>query len=235
MAGGTPAASWPLRSDAAVLERGRRRLADVVEQRAEHHRVLLRHGQIVDALTRAVHHHQRVNPHVAFRVPLGILRTVDQRVQLGPEAFDDAEIAREGEADRGARRLAQQLFDFTPDAFARQIVERDGAAQIAGCRIERAVEARRELHRAQHAQAVFAERPCIDRAQDAAFEVGAAVVRIEIFVGERIPRDRVDREVAAAGRFLDREVRVAGHLESPCPRPTFDSRRGSDTSRSATL
>ena len=94
------------RSDAAILERGRRRFADVVEQRAEHHRVLLRHGQVVDALTRAVHDHQRVNPHVAFRMPLGILRTVDQRVQLGPEAFDDAEIAREGEADRGARGLA---------------------------------------------------------------------------------------------------------------------------------
>ena len=40
-------------------------------------------------------------------------------------------------------------------------------------------------------------------------EIVPAVKRIEIFVGERIPADRVDREVAPPRRLLERHRRIA--------------------------
>ena len=147
-------------------------------------------------------------------MPLGILRTVDQRVQLGPEAFDDAEIARERKADRGPLGLPQELFDFDPRC-ARTGDRRAGWCGTARRSPDRACSRSAPQTAPRAARAGCLRRTCgIDGAQDTAFEVGAAVVRIEIFTGERIPRDRVDREVAAAGRFLDGHVGVAGHLEA---------------------
>ena len=48
-----------------------------------------------------------------------------------------------------------------------------------------------------------AKRRRIDDAQDAALEIAAAVERIEVVVGQRIPGDRVDREVAPPRGLLD--------------------------------
>ena len=118
------------RADPAVDERRRRRLAEVVADRAEHDREPLRTRQVVDARARLVDDLQRVHPDVAFGMPLGLLRAADERVQLGKEPFDDAEVEREREADRRPRR-AEQLFEFAPDALGRQIVERDAPADRA--------------------------------------------------------------------------------------------------------
>ena len=81
------------------MHRGRRRLAEVVTHRAEHDRDLLRPRQVVDAPACLVDDLQRVHPDVAFRMPLRFLRTPGQRVKLGKQRRDDAEIHREGEAD----------------------------------------------------------------------------------------------------------------------------------------
>ena len=90
-----------------------------------------------------------------------------------------------------------------------QVVERDAAADLQRVGRGRQLEAGDELHRAQHAQAVVAERGRVDHAQHARVEVRASAARIEVLVGERIPRDRVDREVAAARRLVERHARVA--------------------------
>ena len=156
------------RSDAAVEERRRGRLAEVVADGAEHDGELLRPRQVVDARPRLIDDLQRVHPDVAFRMPLRLLRAADERVQLGKQLFDDAEVERQREADRRPRR-EQQLLDLAPDALGRQIVERNRAAERARRRSS-SVRSKRAANctRAQHAQAVVGERRRIDDAQDAA-------------------------------------------------------------------
>ncbi len=144
---------------------------------------------------RLIDHLQRVHPHVALGVPFGLLRTAGERLQFRKQRADDAELHRERQADRRPRRQ-QQLFDFAPDALGGQIVERNVAAQRARLVVERELESRGELHGAQHSQAVVAERRRIDDAEKPPLDVPAAVAGVEVFARQRIPRDRVDREVA---------------------------------------
>ena len=79
--------------------------------------------------------------------------------------------------------------------------------------VELEVESRGELHGTQHAQAVLGERGRIDGAKAAPGEVGAAVERVEVLVIERIPGDRIHREIATARGVGDRHGRIAGHVE----------------------
>ena len=116
-------------------------------------------------LRASIDHHQRVNPDVALGMPLRFLRAADERVHLRPEPLDDAELQRERETDATARGLQQQLLDFAPDALGRQIVERNARQDRVRLRVHVQVEPRGELQRAQHAQAVVAERRRIDDAQ----------------------------------------------------------------------
>ena len=146
------------RADAAVEERRRRRLAEIVRHGAEHDDELIGAIEIVDALPRLVDHLQRVHPDVTFGMPFGFLLASDERLQLRKQLIDDAELERQRETDRRAPRAKQQLLDFSPDALRRQIVEADRAAQRLRLFVERHLEARGELNRAQHAQAVVAER-----------------------------------------------------------------------------
>ena len=159
------------RADAAVDERRRRRLAEVVRHCAEHDDELIGAIEIVDALPRLVDHLQRVHPDVAFRMPLGLLLAPDERLQFRKQLIDDAELERERESDRRALGAQQQLFDLSPDALGRQIVEADRSAQRLRVVVERQLEARGELHRAQHAQAVVAERRRIDRFENPVVEI----------------------------------------------------------------
>ena len=151
-------------------------------------------------------------------MPLGILRAVDQRVQLGPEPFDDAEIAREGEADRRARRLAAAASRLRPRCV-RPADRRAGWRGRDRPSPGRACSRSAPRTAARAARAGCRRRTCARSTTRSTrpFEIGAAAMRVEIFIGERIPGDGVDREVAAARRFLDRKVRIAGHLEAAMP------------------
>ena len=147
-------------------------------------------------------------------MPLGILRAVVERHHLRQHLLDHAEVARHGEAERRPFRHEEQLLDLAPQPLGRQVVERDGAAEGARLVIQRACETGGELHRAQHAQAVVGERAWVDHAQPARLEVGTATEGIEILVGERIPPDRVHREIPAARGVLEGHGRVARHRET---------------------
>ena len=87
--------------------------------------------------------------------------------------------------------------------------------------VERTLEARGELQRAQHPQAVVGERVGVDHAQAAGGEVVAAVERVEVLAGQRIPGDRVDGEVAPARGLGDAHRRIAVDLESGVPTAGF--------------
>ncbi len=75
------------------------------------------------------------------------------------------------------------------------------------------LEPRRELDGAEHAQAVVRESRRIDDAQQAAGDVAAAVERVFVRFGQRIPGNCVDGEVAPARGFLDRQRRIAADVE----------------------
>ena len=116
-------------------------------------------------------------------------------------------IARARPTDGRGRK--QELLDFAPDPFGREIVELNRPAERARFEVELEIEARHELDRAQHPEAVIRKCPGVDHPQAAPLEVVAAAKRIEVFVGQRIPRDGVDGEIAPPGGLLDGHVGIA--------------------------
>ena len=224
------------RSDAAVEERRRRRLAEVVADRAEHDGELLGPRQIVDARARLIDDLQRVHPDVAFGMPLRFLRAADERVQLGKQLLDDAELERQREADRRPRR-EQQLLDFAPDALGRQIVERNRRgtdSRVASSSVE--VEPRRELD-APAARAGCRRRTSPDRRRAA----GGGSRSPRPSNGSRYSSVSGSQEIALIVKSRRRAASSIVIDGSPVtskprwPRPDFDSRRGSDTSMSPSL
>ncbi len=146
------------RADPAVEECRRRGLAEIMRHCAEHDDELVGAVEVVDARARLVDHLERVHPHVSFRMPFGLLHAAHERLQLWKQLIHDAQLERQRESNRWPPRAEQQLFDLPPDAFRRQIVEADRAAQRLRGFVERHLEPRGELNRPQHAQAVVAER-----------------------------------------------------------------------------
>ncbi len=207
--------------DAAIDHRGRRRLPEVVADGAEHDGDEARAIEIAVQRPRRVDHHQRVRPDVAFGMPLGLLLAPDERQQLRENPFDDAEIERQAKSDRRPLRLQQEFFNLAPDPLRREIVKRQASAQRRGAFLQCELEPGRELHRAQRAQAVVGERLRIDGAQQAPIEILASRERIFVLAGQRVPRDRVDREVAPARRLDDRHRRIAVDVEALVSAPVL--------------
>ena len=215
------------RADAAVDQRGRRGLAEVVRHGAEHDDQLIGVVEIVDAPPRLVDHHQRMHPHVAFRMPLGFLLAPDERLQLRKQLIDDAKLERERESDRRPRGAQQQLFELSPDALRRQIVESDRAAQRLRVLVERQLEARGKLQRSQHAKTVVGKRRPVDDAQNL-----AARDRRRPLNGSSYVSVSGSHEIALMVKSRRRaasSIDIAGSPSTTkplCPRPAFDSRRG---------
>ena len=86
------------RAHPLTLEGGRRRLAEVMAKHRQADRQVL--PRIPDRLAReGIHAVQGMNPDIALRVPLRILRAFDKRLQLRVET-DPAGILQEGETPR---------------------------------------------------------------------------------------------------------------------------------------
>src|SRR5262249_31675793 len=96
----------------------------------------------------------------------------------------------------------------------RQIVERHRTTQRARLLVRRKREPCGKLNRPEGAEAVVGERLRIDDTEHAPLDVAAAVERILVLPGQRIPEDRVDAKITPATRLSDGHVRVAGALES---------------------
>ena len=76
----------------AVGRRERRRLAHIVQKSAPSQSGRNTGGKHFQ-------HHQRVNPDVAFGMPLRFLLAADERNHLGQHLLDDAEVAGERESN----------------------------------------------------------------------------------------------------------------------------------------
>ena len=164
---------------------------------------------------RLVDDEQRVHPDVALGMPFRLLRTTDERLQLGEELVDRRRARARARSPTDGRSARSSSFSISPQMRS---AGRSSSGMRAAERLRVGVhlepEPGGELDAAQHAQAVVAKRPRIDGAQHPALEqIAAAVERVEVGVGQRIPGDRVDREVAPPRRFLRRHVRIAAHRE----------------------
>jgi hypothetical protein len=117
--------------------------------------------------------------------------------------------------------MEQQLLHFAPDALGRQVVQGNRPAERRRIVVERELEAGRELHGPQHAQAVVAERRRVHRPQHASVEIRTSTERILGGPGQGVERDGVDGEIAAPCSFRDGHRRVALHVESLVAAPAF--------------
>ena len=85
---------------------------------AQHDGDLLRVIEVVDTPPRLIDDLQRVDPHVALRMPFGLLQASGERLQLWEQPGNDAQFHRQREPNRRPRSQ-QQLFDFAPDPLRR--------------------------------------------------------------------------------------------------------------------
>ena len=98
----------------------------------------------------------RMSEHIAFRMPLGVLRAVAQGGDFR-EVHQPAGFLEDLQAPGGTDGLRCPLVPFAPDAFDREFIigVYDATAQSGGFRCEAEIETCGELKGAQHAQRVL--------------------------------------------------------------------------------
>ena len=199
---------------------GGRRLAEIVGEDGEQQEAAARGRRLLPRLEphQCVATQTRVFEGIALGVPLRFLEAAAEGGDLG-KVPQPAGLLEDDEAARRPHGLRGPLVPFVPDPLHGELrvgVD-DGTAQRGGFRGEREIEAGGELHPAQHPERILYEGRA-GVAQHAGLEIGDAVERIDQTLGERIPRDRVEREVAprrgvrVAQRWVgcDGEAAVAG-------------------------
>src|ERR1044071_6937522 len=89
----------PARTNASIYKFGRRRFAEVMAERAEHHRHLPGIRQVVNHLARTINGKPLMNVHRAFGMPLFFLWHADESFQFGKELIECAEPVQPTETD----------------------------------------------------------------------------------------------------------------------------------------
>jgi hypothetical protein len=205
-------------------------------ERAQHHGRAARVREVADPRMRFVDDHQRVDPDVPLRMPFGLLRAPSERVQFGKEPCDDAEIVCELQPGGWSRCEEQQLLDFPPHAFGRQIVERQASANSPRRFVHGQLEPGGELNPAQYAQAVLGERLRVHHSQESSLQQIAPASNGSMYAPVR--GSQAMAFTVKSRRLADSSGAIHGSpvtSNALCPRPIFDSRRGRATSMSATL
>src|SRR5207245_7080419 len=105
------------RTKAAVDERGRRRLSEVMTKRRQHHCHLPWIIQAIDQFTRAIDNQAGMNKDIAFGMPFRILRNLDEGLQFGKQLIDRAELSQPIETDRRTPRPQQEFLHLSPNSF----------------------------------------------------------------------------------------------------------------------
>ncbi len=152
-----------------------------------------------------------VIPDVALGMPFRILRHADHRVEFRVELRPTAGL-QDIQADRRLAAAEQELRPLLHQAFGRQVDLGERGTEGDGLRGDREFEARGELHRTEHAERVFGEL-IGDVAKTLSLKIGDAAPRVDHLARERVPHDRVEREVTAFRGVLRRHRRVGLHVE----------------------
>ncbi len=119
-------------------------------------------------------------------MPLRVLGAVDQGFELREVAHPSGD-AQELEPARDLPALEQELAPLVEDALGRQAFERDRPAQLDGLGRRVELEARHQLHAAQHAQRILDEA-LGGVAQQPPLEVAAAAERVLELAGREVDR-----------------------------------------------
>src|SRR5579884_1631341 len=191
------------------------RLPEVVEERCEPHRERIARvrGRLNDG--------EQVL--VERQVLAGaLLLEPDCGRELGNQLRQDAGVAHEPErlAGTGAEEELRELTQAVGGEPAADPLAGDDAhtprvlAQLSQRLVVRLeIELRDEPQAADEAERVLLEAPRRDGPQDSGTQVALAAEGIDELAGRESPRDRVDREVAAAHVVLHGERRVGDDLE----------------------
>ena len=206
-----------MRSDPAVDERRRRRLAEIVADGAEHHGDLLRDSRGRRSACAPRRSPAACGPRRPLRdatpVPAGSRRARRARETAARRPPSSSASAKPID---GRARAQQQLLDLSPDPLGR-------AGRRAGCVRHSAVvpgstanSKRAANWTARSTRRLSSrERPGIDGAEQCAARGRRRPSNGSRYsLGQRIPGDGVDREVAAARRLLERQRRIALDGES---------------------
>ena len=205
------------RADAAVDDRGRRRLAEVVAHRAEHHRDQPRAIEVAVQRARASSITISVcDPDVALGMPLRLLLAADER-HASPAAARSmtprsSASAKPIDGRCGLRAAASRTRPRSARPAGRRAGSRGTAPRCPSSSVssKRAANCSARSTRRLSSPNVAGSTARRTRA----LEIGAAVERIHVLAGQRIPGDRVDGEVAPARGLLERHRRVARDLEA---------------------
>ncbi len=95
------------RAQTAIDELRRRRLAEIVGQGSQHYCHLLWIGEIVNQFARAINYQPRMDKDITFRVPLGILRNIDERFDFRKKLIERAQSVQPTQPDRGTLRAQE--------------------------------------------------------------------------------------------------------------------------------
>ena len=147
-------------------------------------------------------------------MPLRLLRAAGERLQLGKQLRDHAEIHRDVEADR--RLSARTAASRIRPRRARAADRRAGSGGRARRSPRSSVKPKRAANcTARSTRRLSSPNVCGSTTRSSRRSRSrAAVERIEVLAGQRIPGDGVDGEVAPARRLGDRHVRIAGDDEA---------------------
>ena len=118
------------RTQPAFDKFGRRRLSEVMRERGEHHRNSASHRKSsINSRARSTTR-RRVNKNVAFRMPLRILRHIDQRFDLRKQLVEGAQRLQPTQTDRRAPGAQQQFLHLSPNSFGWKIRKINCATQF---------------------------------------------------------------------------------------------------------
>jgi hypothetical protein len=159
---------------------------------------------------RRLQHELHVEARIDLRMPLLGLRHSVERVELRQDARERAAIVQQAQP-RLRRRLAERSFGLLPDALGHEGVHFAGgdhgahARKRLGCdRETERLEAGEETGDAQDPDRVLVEG-LGNVAQDARLEIRLAAAGIDERA-VRVPRHRVDGQVAAPEVLFERDV-----------------------------
>jgi hypothetical protein len=154
---------------------------------------------------------------VAERVRLGVEdRVLDaerQGVELGEELLEGPDLEQFLQADRGLRRIQEDLEKLLVDALDAQPGEVDALGHGVDPRIDPEAEHRSEAGRPEDAERVVREGGRVGYADDAGADVLLAFERVDDGSVRQADGDAVRPEVAALKVLFDGEERIGGDDE----------------------
>src|SRR5208337_3523878 len=174
-----------------------RRLANVVEEHSQSQR---RGGR-----AQALQHHHRMHPHVPLGMKLRRLGHPLQALDLRQHLLKQTRRIEELETLPGLP-LGENLQNLVTDALGAHLADLHRLFSYGFLRrcIQREFQTRRKAHRAQHAQAVFAETliRVADGANPARADIGLPAHIIDYLLLQRIVEEAVNGEVASQDVLL---------------------------------